>query len=379
MVYDVLFSQLLLLELVLVVQVLISSSSIKHPTQSQILYKKIVIYVLIMVVLDNIACIMNAKTFTGAPFVREALNTLYFVFLPLPCYYFLLYCQSKIFYSLVIDMKNKLLWFIPALIHFLIVVINCFVPFIFTFDANGIYRRLPYFMVELVFVLFYVVVSYFIIIRAVIKEKSISYKKDYFFLFIYLTICTIGIVIQYISDGLDATWVSSSLAIFLLYVKLQNAQIARDYLTNIYNKRYFDKFLNQIFASHDSNQWVLLMIDVDHFKSINDTYGHVEGDFALIKVAAALKNATHPQQDFVARYGGDEFVILSKKKNDEEIIAFKEKINQEIEKMNKSINKPYSLSLSIGSSYLKELEEPTFDEFVMAADKAMYIEKNKHC
>ncbi|WP_244808753.1 GGDEF domain-containing protein [Caballeronia zhejiangensis] len=87
---------------------------------------------------------------------------------------------------------------------------------------------------------------------------------------------------------------------------------ARDGLTGVFNRAYFDeRFVREFSLAFGSSQPLcVLMIDVDHFKQYNDTFGHLAGDECLKQVASALAGALRRQSDFVARYGGEEFVVV---------------------------------------------------------------------
>jgi diguanylate cyclase (GGDEF)-like protein len=87
---------------------------------------------------------------------------------------------------------------------------------------------------------------------------------------------------------------------------------ARDGLTGVFNRAYFDDRFAREFslASISKQPLCVLLLDVDHFKQYNDTYGHMAGDDCLKKVAGALSGTLRRQGDFVARYGGEEFVVV---------------------------------------------------------------------
>lgn len=151
-----------------------------------------------------------------------------------------------------------------------------------------------------------------------------------------------------------------------------------DNLTGAANRTLFyeiaEKFLNN--AKRKNNLLGLMFIDVDKFKSINDTYGHEAGDRVLLQVANILKEATR-KNDIVARHGGDEFLILlpdvKSFKNFEVIIS------RIMSNKNKTIDyngNQVDLSFSIGAS-VYPYDGNSIDQLITAADKAMYAEKNK--
>ncbi len=106
----------------------------------------------------------------------------------------------------------------------------------------------------------------------------------------------------------------------------------RDALTGLFNRRYFDSRLQEEWyrARRSGQPLALLMIDVDHFKKFNDTYGHVIGDKALSAAAAVFQQIVVRKTDFVARYGGEEFVVLLYDTADTGAAAISERIREEI-------------------------------------------------
>jgi diguanylate cyclase (GGDEF)-like protein/PAS domain S-box-containing protein len=98
----------------------------------------------------------------------------------------------------------------------------------------------------------------------------------------------------------------------VLYLKTEAKKIYLDPLTDIYNRRYLDENLKSVISSlsRSGAELSLMIIDIDHFKKYNDTYGHPKGDDCLKTVATTLKNSLTRADDFVVRYGGEEFAII---------------------------------------------------------------------
>ncbi|MCL2821864.1 MAG: sensor domain-containing diguanylate cyclase, partial [Firmicutes bacterium] len=95
-------------------------------------------------------------------------------------------------------------------------------------------------------------------------------------------------------------------------LKTEVSKVNIDTLTGINNRRYFDERMAKVLkaGARSKSEFALMVIDIDNFKSYNDIYGHVGGDKALQRVATALKNVIHREEDFVVRYGGEEFCIV---------------------------------------------------------------------
>ncbi len=152
-----------------------------------------------------------------------------------------------------------------------------------------------------------------------------------------------------------------------------------DSLTEILSRHYidgnFDRIISQ--ALSDSKEGCLAVIDVDFFKNVNDTYGHIIGDSILRQTAQFLKSQlVCSKEDYLARYGGDEFVFLSLGIS---YTAFAEKMSvcaKQLSKFNFSAGvEQIRLSVSIGCTDLKTTSEKPFTFHFQIADEKMYRAK----
>jgi len=117
-------------------------------------------------------------------------------------------------------------------------------------------------------------------------------------------------VVQIIFYGVSMIWPGVTLGIFIVYVSIQARQYAIDPLTGAFNRRQLDNYLaGRIKGARHGKPFSCIMLDIDHFKIINDAYGHIVGDEALSDAAQVLRSCIR-SDDFLSRYAGDEFVIL---------------------------------------------------------------------
>jgi diguanylate cyclase (GGDEF)-like protein len=116
--------------------------------------------------------------------------------------------------------------------------------------------------------------------------------------------------------------------------------------------------------------------DIDSLKYVNDTFGHDEGDWYIIAIADAIK-ANLREDDFAFRYGGDEIIIIINNCDDERSAMIIKRINNSIEIKKNEFDKPYNMSISIGTVSLFTKEPITSDDLIAKADNLMYEEKKR--
>ncbi len=152
-----------------------------------------------------------------------------------------------------------------------------------------------------------------------------------------------------------------------------------DKLTSLFNRGYFeDRLKFEIEKSFKfKRELSLLFIDLDKFKKINDTYGHLVGDKLLQKISEVIKESIR-KTDIAARYGGDEFVVILPETNIESAKMVAEKIRENIENTFIVVgDKKISVTASIGVAGIKEGQSTTFEKLIKFTDKSLYEAKKK--
>ncbi|MBN2158174.1 MAG: diguanylate cyclase [Spirochaetes bacterium] len=153
-----------------------------------------------------------------------------------------------------------------------------------------------------------------------------------------------------------------------------------DPLTGVYNRRYFfDILVKNIEHSRRNrrNSFSVALVDIDHFKNINDTMGHQAGDFVLIQLADSLRKSIRPY-DLLARYGGEEFIVLFKDCNKIESGEILQRIRDSIDGTEYRFQeKPVHITFSGGIADIGEVrpEAAAMEELVHMADERLYIAK----
>jgi len=151
-----------------------------------------------------------------------------------------------------------------------------------------------------------------------------------------------------------------------------------DELTCLYNRRgFFAAAVQQLkLAIRNAQSLLLLFCDLDNLKKINDSYGHQEGDLALIRTADALEHAFR-DSDILARLGGDEFVVLASEASSQTQEVLLRRLEKNLKKSSANESR-YELSLSVGVVRFDPKRAISLGELMAQADEAMYEQKRNH-
>jgi diguanylate cyclase (GGDEF)-like protein len=154
-------------------------------------------------------------------------------------------------------------------------------------------------------------------------------------------------------------------------------QATHDLLTSLWNRGVILELMShEIMRSRrECSCTALMMCDIDHFKSVNDQYGHAVGDEVLREVARRLHNSVR-SYDMVGRYGGEEFLVALNKCNPGSAVSRAENLRMKIGGPPiQTANKPVTVTISIGLALSTEFTECTVEELMHQADMALYAAK----
>lgn len=177
-----------------------------------------------------------------------------------------------------------------------------------------------------------------------------------------------------LSPGVLSRTLSYAVERHRLLAALRSLSLIDD-LTGLYNRRGFGDLGEQYLklSRRGGRPLTLVFLDVDRFKTINDTMGHHTGDRALLRIAEMLR-ASFRSSDLLARFGGDEFAVLAPE-SDEPPEFLVERVRKAIRAFNESSRDPFRLSVSIGTARFEGDPDVRLDDLVSEADAAMYEEK----
>lgn len=268
-----------------------------------------------------------------------------------------------------IKKKSKILA-IPLIIAMILLIINlCGTSIIFDISKQNKYTRGP-----VNFLLYIIVFIYYIeSIYTVQKAKNDSILVEFFPIYYFIIPCMIGTMIQGFFFGISTIWLCVAIAFIIVYIEIQISISFIDDLSGLYNRKFMNHYLNKL--QNDKIKHVYgFLLDINEFKSINDTYGHITGDHALIQFGRILQHSI--DKDSVAiRMGGDEFVVFANLQSDDDALALKKRIEYNIRQFNIKTDEPFHLYFSIG---IAKYNGNSIDSFLSAMDDSMYEAKKMH-
>lgn len=148
-----------------------------------------------------------------------------------------------------------------------------------------------------------------------------------------------------------------------------------DALTDIYNRYAVNTELNYLYK-YNKSRLCIAIVDIDFFKKVNDTYGHLAGDKALINLANILRLKSSERGFFVGRYGGEEFVILSNSSTEDEFYHSLNELRKTVEN-NSFTYEDNVIKFTISGGMTKYKDNNSFADLLANADKNLYIAKEK--
>ncbi|MDP4133243.1 MAG: diguanylate cyclase [Bacillota bacterium] len=273
-----------------------------------------------------------------------------------------------------LDMKLKrrlnLVICVMAAICIVSVISTAITGRIFYFDEAKVYHRGPLFALPMTILFIMMIIIEVFLISQKKKIEPHYYRP----LVLFLISPLIGWALQLLIYGLPFSLLGITFASLILFTNIQNRNMDHDYLTGVFNRQTLDSYMQQkINASTEDKTFSAILLDIDNFKFINDHFGHIEGDKALIDTAYILRDSLE-FNDFIARYGGDEFCIILDSNDLEAAQNAIRQINNNLLDFNQRKNKPYQLKLSVGYA-VYNLSIGNAELFLKIIDQKMYEQK----
>lgn len=307
----------------------------------------------------------------NTPFSRYALvisTLIYFFLQPLICMHWSLYVDFHINHNNSRIKRLQLPMSLPIILNTILCVTSLFHHLFFYIDDNNVYHRGKYIIILPLLSFSYIIYTFQYLIR---NRRRIT--GTYFRSFLTFAFWPIGCgLIQIFFYGLPLIAIGMTISLFIVFINIQNQQMNHDYLTNLFNRRQLDLYLQEL-RPRNRGTMAGIFLDINSFKSINDQFGHHMGDEALKHTADLLKKSF--PYSFISRLGGDEFVVLFDINSKSDLRKSVTKLKKNTMLFNQSQSLPYQLDFSIGADIFEPELKMTGQEFLNHIDGLMYQDK----
>lgn len=264
-----------------------------------------------------------------------------------------------------------LFFLLPFFVGLAAIIYSAFSGFIFYIDDLNRYHRGPGMFI-------YAITNYSFAIPAfglILHYRDRIKRRTLLTVIAYTVIPYIGSFFQLRHYGIITAWPSFTLAIFITYIFLEVKNNEQDYLTGLLNRHYFEIYIyNRISQFPKKGPFTLIVLDLNEFKTINDKFGHKTGD-EFLQATGTILSRSVAVQDTIARYGGDEFVIILETAYSSVTETVLKRIEDNIRRWNEKRTEDISLSLSAGYAVYAPEKHADYSDLFMEADEKMF--KNK--
>ncbi len=303
--------------------------------------------------------------------INMFLNVIYFSINVVFGYIWCLYAVYRMFGSpRRVKRYAKIISF-PAIFALASIWTTPFTGWVFTVKENNTYSR------EWLWVLPAVATVAYVIFGVVYIYSNRKRINKYMIMPIALIISPIfiGAVVQWLLPGTAIIAMVVTISLVGLYASTQSESAYIDRLSGVYNRRYLDDYLTGLNENDKYKKMgktiTGIMLDMDKFKQINDNFGHHVGDDAISQVGKILRDNLG-KMNFAARYGGDEFIIITPMLDSDSIESLMQKLTDAANANNESGEYPYELSFSYGYAQFTVGKEKYSDGFMKRMDDNMY-------
>ena len=334
------------------------------------LYNCMLIATLTALIAETASFLIDGRVFPGCFALQYICNTVCTGFTVLVGYLWSLFVEFKMYCSMK-RLKNKaVILGVPLFADACLMVANLFGNGIFfdVSDAN-VYTR-----GELTPILYVTVLIYFTeSICAAYLAKHKGNSAEFFPVYYFVIPCLIGIVAQVMFYGISTGWASIAVGFVFVSLQLQTFNSFVDDMSGLFNRKYFNVYMEKLRKSKRTDIYGI-MLDVNNFKKINDDYGHYVGDGAIRSIGKILSESV-PKNAVPMRMAGDEFMVLIVGGTESSAAELKKNVLENIDRFNRTTDRPYKLSLAIGTARFKG---ESLKEFLLNIDRDMYSDKKEY-
>lgn len=376
--YFVFYTEASLVCVIILTMILITDRMFHTKQEKQIWFSRAVSAFILYFISDACWAAMLSGMFPKIRFFAVLFNYTNYILISLMGYGLFAFIAVSGKMSFFNSIRNRRLCFIPVVVSVLFISIAYVTNPLFWINENNELNAL-YFPLMFAVPSLYLIVGFIFSVAYGFRSELREEKRRYLVIgSVPFGVMAFG-MIQVVALNAPTFCFGCTIMWLWFYIQNTKALISVDDLTHLNNRGQINRYLEQIRYSEDSRV-IILMIDIDRFKGINDRYGHAEGDRALVIVSDALKQTCDQinASVFLGRYGGDEFTIIIQNPKDEDhterLITL---LRNNLAEKQQENSLPYELDVSIGYDEVTDGNDSVY-ACMTRADEKLYIDKKRN-
>lgn len=322
---------------------------------------------------ETVSFLIDGKTFPGAIALNYLANSLCFLGTVTIGLLWGTYVNMRIFQNRSRTMRDAKFLIIPWAIEAVSVLATlCGTGFLFSISSGNVYQRGPGAAIGYISLMIYFVYSTYVVRHTQKQGVNLHFFPIQYF----VGPCVLGVLGQFLCYGITTSWISVAIALTFVQMQVYAENIYRDALSGLFNRRYLDRMLEKIGAGTARDKTLYgIMMDINDFKSINDTFGHSTGDRAIYVLGDILYRSI-PEGAMALRYAGDEFIVLLPNADVEKTLTTMADIRDALKRLNDSGTETFTLEAAMGYAQLNPGDTP--ETFLRHMDERMYVQKRAY-
>ena len=376
--YFVFYTEASLVCVIILTMILITDRMFHTKQEKQIWFSRAISAFILYFISDACWAAMLSGMFPKIRFFAVLFNYTNYILLSLMGYGLFAFIAVSGKMSFFNSIRNRRLCFIPVVVSVLFISIAYVTNPLFWINENNELNAL-YFPLMIAVPSLYLIAGFIISVAYALRSELREEKRRYLVIgSVPFGVMAFG-MIQVVALNAPTFCFGCTIMWLWFYIQNTKALISVDDLTHLNNRGQINRYLEQIRYSEDSRV-IILMIDIDKFKGINDRYGHAEGDRALVIVSDALRQTCDQinASVFLGRYGGDEFTIIIQNPKDEDhterLITL---LRNNLAEKQQENSLPYELDVSIGYDEVTDGNDSVY-ACMTRADEKLYIDKQRN-
>ena len=375
--YFVFYTEASLVCVTILAMILITDRMFHTKQEKQIWFSRAITAFMLYFISDACWAAMLSGMFPQIRFFAVLFNYTNYILISLMGYGLFMFIAVSGKMSFINNVRNRRICFIPVIVSVMFISIAYLIKPLFWINENNGLNAL-YFPLMFAAPSLYLIAAFVFSVVYALRSELVEEKRRYLIIgSVPFGVMAFG-MLQVIALNAPTFCFGCTIMWLWFYIQNTKALISVDDLTQLNNRGQINRFLEQIRYSADSRV-VIMMLDINKFKGINDRYGHAEGDHALIIVSDALRQACDRinASVFLGRYGGDEFMIIIQCSKDEDhteqMITL---VRNTLAEKQKENGLAYDLDVSIGYDELTDGDDTVY-ACMNRADEKLYIDKKR--